>query len=85
MKGLRIRDGLTIIAKLVQAAPTEVQNTMEELSALGRVAATAKADETSALASTWRVMPHSTALSGTILSWKEKCLERQWRFPFHCH
>jgi hypothetical protein len=56
MKGLPICDGVTLVLKLMQAAPPEMQSDMEELGAFMRVAATAAADGTSTLASTWRVL-----------------------------
>jgi hypothetical protein len=74
MNGVRIRAGVELILRILQAAPPEVQNRMGELAAFGRVAATAKTDGTSAMASTWRVM---TLTSEPLEQWYYALLERE--------
>jgi hypothetical protein len=74
-KGLRIRDGVGLIARIVMAAPPELRPGMEELVAFGRLAGTSDATGNSALTSTWRIMV--TVTNEALDEWYYKLVERE--------
>ena len=78
LRGLQIREAVTLVSRIIQAVPLESRDETAELDAFIRVAATSNND-TSLLASTWRVI--DTTTNERLETWYYTLLDQLPRAP----